>query len=76
VLDAATGGRPSWAVQIDISGRIDGTDEVHRVLALLLDGGGVAFDDYTSHAWTLPEIQSGASFNGRRFFDFRAESEL
>jgi hypothetical protein len=32
VLDAAVGHRPSWAVQIDISGRVDGTTEVHQLL--------------------------------------------
>ncbi|MGW0665363.1 hypothetical protein [Streptodolium elevatio] len=45
LLDAAVGHHPAWAVQIDISGRIDGTAEVHRMAALLLAQGGVAFDD-------------------------------
>jgi hypothetical protein len=71
-LVSVTGQRPEWALQIDISGRIDGTDEIHQILALLLDHGGVAFDDYTEHAWTLQEIQSGALMDGLRFFDFRA----
>jgi hypothetical protein len=70
-LVAATGTRPGWAIQIDVSGRIDGTDEVHQILTLLLGRGGVAFDDYTDHAWSLREIQSGASVGGLRFFDFR-----
>lgn len=47
ILEAAVGHHPTWAVQIDISGRIDGTAEVHRMIALLLEHGGVATDDYT-----------------------------
>ncbi|GGN59131.1 hypothetical protein GCM10010112_13740 [Actinoplanes lobatus] len=70
VLEEAVGHRPGWAVQIDISGRIDGTAEVHDLLAVLLADGGVAFDDYTTHAWTLPEIQNGTAVDGLRFFDF------
>ncbi|MFE3516476.1 hypothetical protein [Streptomyces sp. NPDC059166] len=71
VLEAAVGHHPTWAVQIDVSGRIDGTAEVHRMIALLLEHGGVATDDYTPHPWTLPEILSGAVIGGLRFFDFR-----
>ena len=71
-LVAVTGERPGWGLQIDISGRIDGTDAVHQLIHLLIEPGGVAFDDYTDHAWTLPKIQSGASVDGLRFFDFRA----
>ncbi|MFG2774694.1 hypothetical protein [Streptomyces sp. NPDC048350] len=75
-LEAAVGHRPTWAVQIDISGRIDGTAEVHRVVELLLQHGGVATDDYSAHPWTLQEIKSGAVNGGLRFFDFRAYDEL
>lgn len=75
LLDAAVGHHPAWAVQIDISGRIDGTAEVHRMAALLLAQGGVAFDDYTEHPWTLQEIESGATVDGLRFFDFRGHHE-
>lgn len=71
-LDAATGQRPTWAVQIDVSGRIEGTEEVRHLMTLLLSRGGVAFDDCTSHAWTLPEIRSDTRVDGLRFFDFRA----
>ncbi|MFJ3086729.1 hypothetical protein [Streptomyces sp. NPDC086838] len=46
ILEAAVGHHPTWAVQIDISGRIDGTADVHRMIALLLEHGGVATDDY------------------------------
>ncbi|MEU7838285.1 MULTISPECIES: hypothetical protein [unclassified Nonomuraea] len=58
VLEAAVGHHPTWAVQIDISGRIDGTAEVHQMVALLLEHGGVATDDYSVHPWTLQEIKS------------------
>ncbi|MGW2311695.1 hypothetical protein [Actinomadura luteofluorescens] len=76
ILEAAVGHHPTWAVQIDISGRIDGTTEVHQMIALLLDHGSVATDDYTGRPWTLPEILSGAVIDGRRFFDFRGRREL
>ncbi|MEV4283127.1 hypothetical protein [Actinoplanes xinjiangensis] len=69
-LDAAVGHRPSWAVQIDISGRVDGTTELHQLLTRLLAHGGVAFDDYTVHAWSLQEIANGSTVDGMRFFDF------
>ena len=68
-LDAAIGQHPTWAVTIDISGRVDGTPEVHRVTALLLEDGGVAVDEYSAHPWTLQEIESGTVIDGRRFFD-------
>ena len=70
-LDAAVGNRPRWAVQIDVSGRVDGTADVRQLLELLLDSGGVAFDDYTDHAWSLQEIMAGSTFDGLRFFDFK-----
>ncbi|MGW2888672.1 hypothetical protein ACWDDN_25795 [Streptomyces griseoruber] len=76
ILEAAIGHHPTWAVEIDISGRIDGTAEVHQMIALLLEHGGVAMDDYTTHPWTLPEILSGAVIDGLRFFDFRGYHEL
>lgn len=76
VLEVAVGYRPRWAVQIDISGRIDGTTEVHQLVELLLEHGGVAMDDYSAHPWTLQEIKSGAVNEGLRFFDFRGYHEL
>ncbi|WP_406351309.1 hypothetical protein OH738_00955 [Streptomyces hirsutus] len=76
VLEAAVGHHPTWAVQIDISGRIDGTAEVHQLVALLLEHGGVATDDYSAHPWTLQEIEAGAVNDGLCFFDFRAHREL
>ncbi|MEU1599974.1 hypothetical protein ABZ468_46140 [Streptomyces sp. NPDC005708] len=76
VLDGAVGFHPTWAVQIDISGRIDGTAEVHQLIALRLEHGGVAIDDYSARPWTVQEIESGAVIDGLRFFDFRAYHEL
>ncbi|MGI5440036.1 hypothetical protein ACQEV4_22425 [Streptomyces shenzhenensis] len=75
-LEAAVGRRPTWAVQIDVSGRIDGTTEVHQLVELLLQPGGVATDDCSAHAWTLQEIKTGAVNDGLRFFDFRAHHAL
>ncbi|MBM7440031.1 hypothetical protein [Streptomyces sp. HB132] len=43
---------------------------------LLLERGGVATDDHTTHPWTLSEIVSGAVIGGLRFFDFRGYHEL
>ncbi|MFJ8827668.1 hypothetical protein ACIREE_38755 [Streptomyces sp. NPDC102467] len=76
ILEAVVGHRPGWAVQIDVSGRIDGTAEVHQLSALLLEHGGVAIDDYSAHPWTLDEIHSGAVIEGLRFFDLRTYYEL
>ncbi|MEU1300000.1 hypothetical protein [Streptomyces shenzhenensis] len=75
-LEAAVGRRPTWAVQIDVSGRIDGTTEVHQLVELLLQPGGVATDDCSTHAWTLQEIKTGAVNDGLRFFDFRTHHAL
>ncbi|KQX65430.1 hypothetical protein ASD48_20495 [Streptomyces sp. Root1310] len=59
-------------MRIDIYGRIDGTAEVHQMITLLLEHGGVATDDYTPHPWTLPEILSGTVIDGLRFSTFAA----
>ncbi|MFD3687183.1 hypothetical protein ACFWTE_20490 [Nocardiopsis sp. NPDC058631] len=72
VLETDLGHRPEWAVQADISGRVDGTAEIRRLVELLLEHGGRAVDDYSAHPWTLEEIESGAVVGGLRFFDFRA----
>jgi hypothetical protein len=75
-LEAAIGHHPTWAVEVEISGRIDGTAEVRQLVALLLGRGGVATDDYSAHPWTLQEIESGAVAGGLRFFDYRTYDEL
>jgi hypothetical protein len=70
-LEAALGSRPSWAVQVDISGRIDGTAEIRDLVSCLLQDGGVAVDDYSDHCWTLCEIETDLKVDGLGFFDFR-----
>ncbi|MEW2471799.1 hypothetical protein AB0919_43590 [Streptomyces sp. NPDC046994] len=76
ILETAIGHHPTWAVQIDVSGRIDGTAEVHQMIALLLEYGGVVTDEYTTRPWTLPEILSEAVIDGLRYFDFRGYHRL
>ncbi|MFE3461896.1 hypothetical protein ACFXKD_30505 [Nocardiopsis aegyptia] len=68
VVEAALGHRPDWAVVVGVSGRIDGTAQVRRLAALLLDSGGVAVDDHSDHPWTPREIGSDAVVDGLRFF--------
>jgi hypothetical protein len=75
-VEAAIGHHPTWAVHVDISGRIDGTTEVRQLVALLLEQGGVATDDCSAHPWTRQEIQSGAVIDGLRFFDYLTYHEL
>ncbi len=75
LLESALGYHPTWAVQVDISGRIDGTAEVRQLAALMLGHGGVAFDDYSEHPWSLVEIEAGTAVDGLGFFDFRAYHE-
>ncbi|MFD0598408.1 hypothetical protein ACFQZ4_44055 [Catellatospora coxensis] len=72
LVEAAVGSLPGWGLQIDVSGRIDGAAEVGYAVAMLLERGGVAVDDYSAHPWTLPEIESGTVVDGLRFFDHRA----
>lgn len=76
LVDAALGYHPTWALQVNVSGGVDGTAELHRLAALLLGSGGVAFDCYSDHAWTLREIEDGTVVDGLRFFDFRTYHEL
>jgi hypothetical protein len=71
----ALGHRPPFSIQIDVSGRIDGTAEVRRLTLALLGGGGVALDDYSNHAWTASEIAADVVVDGLRFFDFGADYE-
>jgi hypothetical protein len=62
---------PTWALQVIVSGRIDGTDEIRAFAARVLGNGGVAVDDYSDHCWTLQEIESDLKVDGLGFFDFR-----
>ncbi|MCT2279749.1 hypothetical protein M3G91_19235 [Micromonospora chalcea] len=74
-LSRARGGRPSWAVHVDVSGRVDGTAEVRRLTSVLLGRGGVAMDDYSDHVWTAEQIAADVTVDGLRFFDFRGHYE-
>ncbi|MFJ1540062.1 hypothetical protein ACIODS_16100 [Micromonospora chalcea] len=74
-LSRARGGRPSWAVHVDVSGRVDGTAEVRRLTSVLLGQGGVAMDDYSDHVWTAEQIAADVTVDGLRFFDFRGHYE-
>jgi len=71
-VEEALGYHPTWALQVIVSGRIDGTDEIRAFAAQLLKNGGVAVDDYSDHCWTLEEIESDLKIDGLSFFDFRA----
>lgn len=76
-LESALGRRPDWAIEVAVSGRIEGTEEIYRLAAQLLQDGGVAIDDYTDqHCWTLAEIERGERVNGLRYFDFRTHIYL
>jgi hypothetical protein len=67
-LTSATGGLPSWALIVDVSGRIPGFDEVARFLRAVMGTSGYAMDDYSNRVWTLAEIMDAEfSEHGRRF---------
>lgn len=74
-VKTAAGQQPAWAVEITVSGRIDGSQEVCDLVTRLLSNGGFATDDYSNHLWTLAEIESGAVAGGLRFFDFQTHYE-
>jgi hypothetical protein len=69
-LRAALGAMPSVSVMADVSGRVPGDVEVWDFAQLILNKfRGVAWDDYTTHCWTLAEIQSGVKIDGHTFSD-------
>ncbi|OOC02148.1 hypothetical protein [Amycolatopsis azurea] len=70
-LTVTIGHRPDWAIEIEVSGRVDGTEQLRRLVLTLLEHGGVVTDDYSDHAWTAGEIRSHARHEGLTFFDFR-----
>ncbi|MEV0427741.1 hypothetical protein [Micromonospora sp. NPDC050495] len=74
-LSRACGRRPSWALQVEVSGQVDGTVEVRRLTLALLAQGGIAMDDYSDHPWTADEIANDVAAGGLRFFDFRTHHE-
>jgi hypothetical protein len=57
-------------VTIDISFRADDPGQVSWLVIELLNGGGVALDEYADHCWTRQEIQNGTLIDGLRFCDF------
>jgi len=74
LLDAMQGEEPTVMVNVHVSGRVPGDDEVQFLAKLMLGSfKGAAFDDYFSytHAWSLPEIQEGTLVDGLHFFDYR-----
>ncbi|MFI6305840.1 hypothetical protein ACIBCH_28515 [Amycolatopsis thailandensis] len=70
-LISAIGHRPAWAIEIEVYGRVDGTEQLRRLVLTLLEHGGVVVDDYSDHAWTAGEIRSHTRYEGLTFFDFR-----
>jgi hypothetical protein len=57
----------------DISGTIDGTKQATMFCIRMLEHfGGVAYDDYSDHLWTLEELGNGATYMGHHFFDHAA----
>ena len=70
-LTASLGAMPDVSVIGDVSGSVPGDAEVRELAALMLtEFRGIARDDYTSHCWTLSEIQSGVKVKGHTFFDY------
>jgi hypothetical protein len=68
-ISSSMGGRPSWALVVDVSGRIPGHEEVRHFLAAVIGTGGFAVDDYSNHTWTSAEIAANTAIgDGRRFF--------
>lgn len=74
-VEAALGHHPTWALAVNVSGRVDGTEEIRAFAARFLETGGVAVDDYSDHCWTLREIESGLKIDGLGFFDFQGHYE-
>lgn len=68
-LTDALGQLPDVCVSVDISGRIQGYEEICALAEAFLGRfSGIAFDDYSVHCWTLEEIRSDARPEGRKFF--------
>jgi hypothetical protein len=74
-LNAILGEQPTHVVQIDVSGRHEGDQEVQKCIHVLLSRfSGVVQDEFTDHFWTLQEIQSGTQIEGHLFFDYKGWS--
>ena len=68
----AFGGPPSLVIIVDISGRHDGTSEVHDLMkGLLSTYDGYAQDDFSEHLWSYEQIADSSEYAGHPFFDFK-----
>ena len=76
-LIATLGCAPSLSIIADVSGRVDGTTEVkYFVTAALRQFNGVGEDEYSTHFWTLEEIEDNILVEGLHFFDFKGAYKL
>ena len=66
-VETCLGGSPGVMIEVDVSGRVPGRNEVYQLCVVLLREGGVASDDY-SDCWSLSEILD-SDRSGRRFFE-------
>ena len=70
-MDTIPGNMPDISLVAEVSGRHSGVAEtLHLVRTCLNKFTGVAQDEYTNHAWTLQEIQTGYRHLGHGFFDY------
>jgi hypothetical protein len=67
-LVSGLGRLPTWAIVIDVSGRVLARDEVRNLVMQILSAGGVAMDDYSDHPWTFAEIVADSTVDRRSFF--------
>lgn len=58
-MEAVRGELGGCAVEVRVSGRVDGQAQVLDVVQLLLGAGGYASDDYSEKLWSLEEINQG-----------------
>lgn len=66
------GGKPDVGVHVEISGNRKSDKDVLYFVELLMERfSGVAFDAIVFHPWTHQEIQTGALFEGRTFWDYQ-----
>jgi hypothetical protein len=62
---------PSIVVDVRVSGRFAGVQEVKAFLSTILGKfDGHTMDDYTRHAWTLEDALSGRLVEGHPYFDY------
>ncbi|MFI6758802.1 hypothetical protein ACIBF5_06605 [Micromonospora sp. NPDC050417] len=64
-LEQSMGCRPAWGVQIQY--RMSRRQRMVTLVLALLRPGGVAVDDFCTHAWTAEEIETGVLVAGGRF---------